>query len=291
MAWIELHQGLREHKKVYACMEVLGVNRVTMVGMLATFWLWALDNAQDGSLKGISNRTIARICDWPEKKADKLVAAFCDTGWLDRDGENLVIHDWYDYAGKLMEQREKDRERKRKDKTVRKISVGIPTEIPRNGDAIPDATVPIPYPTVPNTADTHNSTHSCEGGNSAEKACAGADPFTMFWDAYPKKSTRQREDALHAWKQLNPNPDGVAHIMKHLEAWKKCDQWLEQGGRFVPQAAAFLDREGEYLRKLPAPGKQPIPTGASGRLGEAELEAIQRMLRQEVPDGKLSESL
>ena len=61
MAWIEVHQGLREHRKTYACAEKLKISRVVMVGTLISLWLWALDNAQDGSLYGISNLTIARV--------------------------------------------------------------------------------------------------------------------------------------------------------------------------------------------------------------------------------------
>ena len=101
MAWIELHQGLREHKKLFACVDELKIGRMQMVGMLVSLWLWALDNAPDGSLLGISNRTIARVCDYPEKKADTLVAALCETGWLEEYEGSYRIHDWFDYAGKL----------------------------------------------------------------------------------------------------------------------------------------------------------------------------------------------
>ena len=54
MAWIELHQSLREHRKMFACAEVLNISKIEMVGTLVCLWLWALDNAQDGSLAGVS---------------------------------------------------------------------------------------------------------------------------------------------------------------------------------------------------------------------------------------------
>jgi hypothetical protein len=147
MAWIELHQGLREHRKMFACAEVLNISKIEMVGTLVCLWLWALDNAQDGSLAGVSEKTIARVCEFPEKKASKLVSALAQTGWLDYDGETYFIHDWHDYAGKLMERRAKDRERKQTGKGIRKNSDGIPSDIHGNSCA----TVPIPYPnrTVP----------------------------------------------------------------------------------------------------------------------------------------------
>ena len=52
MAWLEVHQELREHRKLYACADDLGVEPVTMLGMLISLWLWALDNVQDGNLAG-----------------------------------------------------------------------------------------------------------------------------------------------------------------------------------------------------------------------------------------------
>ena len=174
-----------------------------------------------------------------------------------------------------MERREKDRERKKKDKVTRRKSAGIPPEQHENSCA----TVPIPYHTVPNLSESGTKPEG-EDALTAAGACADGKPFTLFWEAYPKKSSKQREEAWAAWKLLNPNPNGIAHIMTQLEAWKKSEQWTEQGGRFVPQAVSFLDPEGEYLRKLPVPGKRAIPKGASGELGEAELEAIQRVLRE-----------
>lgn len=153
MAWIELHQTLREHKKMFACADMLNLSRIEMIGTLVSLWLWALDNAQDGSLEGVSDKTIARVCDFPEKKAGKLIAALLDNGFIDFDGDHYIIHDWFDYAGKLMERREKDRKRKGKSSgkqaDFQRISDGNPAEIHGNSCAtVPNRT--LPYPTVPN---------------------------------------------------------------------------------------------------------------------------------------------
>ena len=144
MAWIELHQTLREHKKMFACADDLGLSRIEMIGTLVSLWLWALDNAQDGSLEGVSNRTIARVCDFPEKKATKLMDALQQNGFLDLDEEGgyFKIHDWYDYAGKLMERREKDRKRK-------KTSAPKQAEVQGNSDGNPEDIRGKSYATVP----------------------------------------------------------------------------------------------------------------------------------------------
>lgn len=123
-------------------------------------------------------------------------------------------------------------------------------------------------------------------GAHKEKAASSNAPavdcrFDSFWNAYPKNSDRHRDAALSAWKQLNPNEDGVAHIMSQLRLWKQSERWLEEDGRYIPKAEAFLDPKGEYLTKKPASGKQGVPKGATGELGEAELAAIQRVLRED----------
>lgn len=247
MAWIELHQGLREHKKMFACAEWLKISQVEMIGTLVCLWLWALDNAENGSLKGISNRTVARVCGYNEKKADQLVNALCATGWLDRDNENdcLVIHDWYDYAGKLMEQRGKDRERKRKGKENKRNSAGIPTEFQRNGSGIPGATVPIPYPnpTVPeeynHTSEVNKGTLTVDRTEGAPAPCDGRS-FTEFWKNYPPGKGGDREEAWKAWKELNPSTATAWRILDALRDWSESSQWAEDNGRYIPGAAKFL---------------------------------------------------
>ena len=152
MAWLEVHQELRDHRKLYACADELNVEPVLLLGTLVSLWLWALDNAQDGSLAGVSNRSIARAAKWPERKADKLVEALISNGWIDRDGDDLVLHDWSDYAGRLMDRRAADADRKRRARESRgrtrtgdaaennNVSAGNPADIHRTS-----AENPAPY--------------------------------------------------------------------------------------------------------------------------------------------------
>lgn len=134
-----------------------------MIGTLVSLWLWALDNAQDGSLEGVSDKTIARVCDFPEKKAGKLMEALLKHGFVDCDGDHYIIHDWYDYAGKLMDRREKDRERKKKplkkQQDFQWSSGGNPEEVTGNSYAtVPNRT--IPYPTQPDISGAAGDTRA-----------------------------------------------------------------------------------------------------------------------------------
>ena len=109
MAWFEFHQSLVTHRKLYALAGKLGVSRPTAAGHLAFLWAWALDNAPTGDLSKVDPHVIKLAADWP-KKADVFCTALREAGFLDADGS---LHDWWMYAGRLVEQREKDAERKR----------------------------------------------------------------------------------------------------------------------------------------------------------------------------------
>ena len=127
---------------------------------------------------------------------------------------------------------------------------------------------------LPVYSDAHNEK------TASSSAPAGDCCFDAFWLEYPKNSDRHRDAAVAAWNRLNPNDAGFNHIMSQLRLWKQSERWLEQDGRYIPKAEAFLDPKGEYLTKKPVPTKRDIPKGASGELGEAELAAIQRVLRE-----------
>ena len=119
--------------------------------------------------------------------------------------------------------------------------------------------------------------HECvKRGCTESKPQAEGRSFTAFWEDYPAKINR--EEAWEMWKAINPDAQTVGRIKAGLDAWKRSPQWTEDGGRYIPSAAKWLkDHRWEVL---PPAGKQKVPMGASGTLGAAELEAIQRVLRE-----------
>lgn len=279
MAWIELHQNLREHRKMFACADELKVSRIQMVGILVSIWLWALDNTPNGSFENISNRTIARICDWPEKKADALINALHKTGWLDKDGESYCIHDWYDYAGKLMERREKDRARKNKSAEKPKFSDGNPAEEPQKSCAtVPNRTVQ--YPTVPNsTVPNHNTVRTntvdgtCETAESAPAQSAWR-YFTEFWELYPVARRGDREEVWTKWKEKATSVQVAEQIIESLKAWIDSDDWADEGGRYIPAAAKFIREE----RWKAAPDGVLNEKIKGYQMKEAEIKALQKLM-------------
>ena len=111
MAWIESHQSLLTHRKTIRAATLLKVNRYQLIGHLHALWWWALDNAPDGVLAELTAEEIAEATGWPTKRGAELVQALVEAGFI--DVEPARLHDWMDYAGRLIVRRTAERERQR----------------------------------------------------------------------------------------------------------------------------------------------------------------------------------
>lgn len=110
MAWIKVDQTLRDHHKILELSEILDISVPTAIGHVVMLWTWSLDNAPDGVLPG--PRALARICDWtgdPKQFLDALV----QVAFVDQVGTKFEVHNWGEYAGSLIEKRERAAERMR----------------------------------------------------------------------------------------------------------------------------------------------------------------------------------
>lgn len=182
MAWIESHQEVGRHPKTKKFARLLGVSLPAAVGHLHLLWWWALDFAQDGDLSKYDGGDIADAMLWDGDDQD-LMNALIDAGYIDATDNGPVLHDWEEYAGKLLDRRAKDRARKKpatekrttpedvqqasggNPAEIQRNSDGNPTELQRNSDGSPTevARIPsVPYLTVPNQTEP-NQTNKTEG--------------------------------------------------------------------------------------------------------------------------------
>jgi hypothetical protein len=133
MAWIESHQSLATHRKLYKLSSILGIGRPQAVGHLHFLWWWALDNASNGNLQEIPGSVVEDVVGWAGEPL-KFYNALIESEWIDSD--TLTLHNWQNYAGKLISRRENDKIRHRK-------SLGTPQEIQKKSTAtVPNSTVP-----------------------------------------------------------------------------------------------------------------------------------------------------
>jgi hypothetical protein len=147
MAWIESHQSLGRHPKTRKAARLLSVSRPAMAGHLHYLWWWCLDFAQDGDLSSYDDAEIAEAAEW-EDAPHQFIEALIEAGFVTVDRH---IHDWHDYAGKLIEQRKANAEKQKRWRERNKggtepadnptITVTSPL---RNGATVPNPTVPNP---------------------------------------------------------------------------------------------------------------------------------------------------
>ena len=105
----------------------------------------------------------------------------------------------------------------------------------------------------------------CESKRARER-------FEIFWNEFPKKTDKQR-----AWVVFQSVDVEMDVLLQGLRRQKMSEQWLEQGGRFVPRAADWL-RDRRWEDQLPRGNK--VPMGGTHQLGEAELAAVRKMLEE-----------
>jgi hypothetical protein len=138
------HSDLARHRKTKRFMRALDLGTVAAVGHLHLFWHWVLEFAPSGDIS-YDRFTCEDIADGAMWEGDALpfLEALVTSGFVDRDGERLSVHDWDSYGGEYQKKLAKDRERKRA-KAKSTEGDGVPTDIqepstgfPRNATEIP----------------------------------------------------------------------------------------------------------------------------------------------------------
>ncbi|WP_213577603.1 hypothetical protein [Paenibacillus lautus] len=135
MAWLESHQSLGRHIKTKRLSRKLGITVPATIGHLHLLWWWAMDNLPDGCISLLEPEDIADEMMWTGD-ADELLSALIDVGFIDEIDEELFIHDWHDYIGKLVDKRRTDAERKRKSRKTTKRS---PEDVQRTSNGQSEA--------------------------------------------------------------------------------------------------------------------------------------------------------
>jgi 5-methylcytosine-specific restriction endonuclease McrA len=117
MAWIESHQELRNHPKTKRLARQLGISVAAAIGHLHLFWWWSMDYAENGNLTKYDPEDIADAAGWegnPQAFLDAMINCGPGgaAGFIDKQGEEIFVHDWQEYIGRLLEHRESSKRRK-----------------------------------------------------------------------------------------------------------------------------------------------------------------------------------
>lgn len=82
------------------------------------------------------------------------------------------------------------------------------------------------------------------------------DDFAMFWAVYPKKQDKQ--NALKAWKKLNPDTQTLRKIILAIQAQRASPQWQKDGGQYIPMPSTWLNGHRWEDQPIQAPGGKQV---------------------------------
>ena len=205
MVWIESHDTLGGHPKTRKLAHLLGVSKPAAVGHLHYLWWWAVNYAPDGDLSRHDQLDIAIGAEW-DGDPGEFVEALVTVGFLDRDvDDTLVIHDWHDYAGKLIERRKANAERMRKARASGEqgTSAAQDEDVPARASHVqgtqraraerPNRTVP--NQTEPDRTEENSRAHARGGAHAPASSPSDIPPEAS---PMPRTPRQQQSDARHA---------------------------------------------------------------------------------------------
>ena len=264
MAWIELHQSLPGHRKTMRLKRILKIGQAQAIGHLCMLWLWCLDNCPDGDLSSLLDCEIAEAAGY-DKKPEDFTAALRESGFLD---ENNQVHDWYSYAGKLIEKREQNanrmRERRARAEHVQRTCSA------RADNVHEKCTATVPNRTVPNRTQPNSSS---SGGDAPDWNPFGAAPeappdtVESYLSANLPPLTRGNIDELTAIEEAGMQPDAIRYAVDQAAAQGKrtwayvkgiLRRW-EQAGIFTAGAAKAAEEQRDTAKARAAPGRASQP--------------------------------
>jgi len=268
MAWIELHQTLPSHRKIKKLKRRLKIKTPQAVGHVAMLWLWAIDNAPDGDLSQVDPEDIAEACEWP-KDAEGFVAALKEAGLIDED---MRLHDWDEYAGRLADQREnrrkKDRERQARYRAKKAEASNAGKNVThdavtRDKSMSHTDVTPLPDSTgqdstrqnhTPRTTDVrgegcHVASRPSSVGEVAEYARSIGSPASAqeWWDYFRERDWKVKGEPMTNWKSVFQS----THEWKRFRPQSAAPRDFQPGAERIQQNADWLD---EFLKSQHAYG-------------------------------------
>jgi hypothetical protein len=257
--WIESHTNLARHPKTIRFAKLLGLSLPEAIGYLHLLWWWALEYAQDGRLSGYDANEVAAALLWqgpPEQLRDALIAA----RFLDKDGH---IHDWEDYAGRLIDKRRADADRLRRYRDSQKSVTRPPREASLEGNAYETRTYEVPYlanrtgPTGPEYV-------------AASAATPHTDPSAIqeIFEHYKRRiqpHARGRPDAQIRARLKTWSPDEVRRAIDHFadDAWEMANN-AHRGAAWFFKDAGRLESYVHMTPRKETPDAGPRPDRHGG---------------------------
>jgi hypothetical protein len=127
LPWIKVYADLHDHPRALDLADALG--RPLAWAHLVALWCWCSRHAAEGRIEGRNlSRLVERAAQWDGAPGEFLAAAV-EVGWLEHDGEALLVVGWDKHQRAHLERAEKDAARKRQSRDGGTVSAECPQDV------------------------------------------------------------------------------------------------------------------------------------------------------------------
>ncbi len=239
--WIKMTVGLPDKPEVWRIAGLVGIDPDSVVGKLLRVWVWFDANTEDGNAVGVTHLLIDRIAN-----VIGFAEAMSTCGWLEQRGNVLTLPNFSRHNGKTAKNRALTNDRVAKARKMQRLS-----NAESNAESNDECNAECVTKSVTREEKIVNPPIAPKkpGAMDVEKTPG----FVSFWAAYPRKVSKPQ--AINAWRKLNPDEVVLAAILSAIERYSRSDQWLRDGGKFIPHPSTWLNnRRWEDLVEPPVPG-------------------------------------
>jgi len=253
---IRMQTDLSEDPVVISLASTLGVDEFAVVGRLHRLWSWADRHLADGLALGVNPEWIDRYV-----RLEGFSNALVQVGWLSRiekgglldssrnlldfgsdtflDSSRILLESFLDSSRNLLDSR---------------IGGGMGGVVfPRFFKYLQGKTNPTTNPTtktnptraraIEKNRESRESLLDLGVEKEIEKAPSRIekeDSFSIFWKRYPRKDSKV--PAQKAYEKLNPSPALQQRLLEALERFCETEQWMRDGGKYIPFASTWLNQ-------------------------------------------------
>lgn len=262
MAWLQSDSKLRNHQKVEAAAEDLGISKIEFIGHLHLMWWWVIEYKEKGLVTPYGNikddekelaiaKLLAKGAEW-----DKDPITFYNTlvkyAWIDvLDNGDVEIHDWNELSGKYSIRKEQAKERQRKFRAKQKAKDEFynPKQIDMEAEVWDNEVEIVESVSTTNKSDT--ATLNQRLFASLTRTIRGN------WDNMPSNERGRYNQAVGQLAEINADPEEIPVRYKHYV--------MKYGSTPTPQA--LVNNWGDLA-------KQPI------QLSKDELSKLNKKARE-----------
>lgn len=200
--WMKIELALPDKPEVHSIAGTLGLDPDAVVGKLIRIWAWFDKHTEDGNAAGVTYALVDRFTG-----VTGFGEAMAFAGWLEQRNTTLHMPKFDKHTSESSKKRALTAQRQVKFRNADVDATVTQRALPREEKRREIKTLALPR-------------------------------FEAFWDAYPKK--RSRDQALKTFLKINPDEQLMAVMLTAIERAKTRDDWKKDGGQFIPYASTWL---------------------------------------------------